>query len=61
MRSSKARTPSQNMQIIVRDPHKPRRSFKPSEMACQLAEDRRALERRLEDLELASQIREVWE
>lgn len=59
--SRKARKPGVNMQITINDPDRPRRIMHPSELAMKIAADKRRVERKLEERELADELKEVWD
>lgn len=47
--------------IIIRDPAKPRKEMRPSELAVKISEDRRKVERAIEERELRDECKEVWD
>lgn len=53
--------PKLSQTMIINDPHKPRRSYKPSELSLKVAKDKQKVERAREAIELDAELKEVWE
>ena len=47
--------------MVICHPHKPRSVYKPSQMSLKIANDKKAVERRRDELELEDALKEVWD